>query len=306
MEESQKSTGLVSRRKAILGMGASAALVATGCKPEVEQEKEKTIVRSLSDIDLDSRAANIEAYLKLISDLSGKPTYRYHTGRILVVPEPKHLGEPFCDFIGIKQDRVRKMSNGTYQHGYRGIILFTNKDTGEVMEAFENPLTGVTNSVSHFKTSRGSIVYTPEGVYPLRVGAEPNLDRIIKESEKPFRLVWSNIGDDTWVTYDERFKVNDEDGKILFADNSMYRYMANTQELLDPEMTSADITMTWSTETNFWDWMDMKGHPGHCIFGSMGSKYTSIDELPKHILAAAEKHLPGHLIDPIKWGDYLI
>ncbi len=136
------------------------------------------------DFDTATPEHNLIAYMKIMSDLSDKPTYRYHTGRILSVIG-RNVGEPLMDFVACKQDRVRRLTDGSYQHGYRGVILFTELDTGRVLDTFENPFTGKTNTVRHFKTSWGSGVFTKTGAYSLGADVEqeaPGLSRLLKKS----------------------------------------------------------------------------------------------------------------------------
>ena len=114
------------------------------------------------NLDTSDPEHNLITYMKILSDLSDHSTYRFHTGRILSVIG-RNVGEPMMDFIACKQDRVRRLTDGSYQHGYRGVILFTELDTGRVLDTFENPITGKTNKVNHFKTSWGAGVYTTHG-----------------------------------------------------------------------------------------------------------------------------------------------
>ncbi len=296
-----RSLDVTASRRVMLGGMATAFTAACAGTTGIGRAQSSATLSS-RPIDINAREDNVRAYLKIISDLSEKPTYRYHTGRILAVPKHLHLGEPFVDFVAIKQDRVRELPGGVFQHAYRGIILFTDKDSGEILETFQNPLTGETNEVKHYKTSRGAINYIPEGVYFRRIGGNPS--PLSPENEKPMRLAWSSAGDDTWVTYDERFSFSDKDGNHVAADNSMYRYMTNMRQLQDMGLTSADMAMSWQTETMFWSWMNMSGHPGHLIFGSMGGKYGSIDELPQKHVQWAQAYLPDHLTDTIDWADH--
>lgn len=289
----------ISRRRAlgILSAGIGAAACAHPSGAPVNRANQLRI-------DPDNRVDNVRSYLKIISDLSEQPTFRFMSGTILAVPQPHHLGHPFLKYISIKQDRVREIRDDVFQHAYRGVTLFADVMTDEVIDVFENPFTGHTNTVEHYKTSKGSIVYSPEGVYFLRVGATPS--NLISELDNPFRLTWMTHGDHVWVTYDERFQIDDEDGNLKYADNSMYRYKTSLRQVQDPSITSVEMVMNWATETRFWPWMDMDDHPGHLIFGSMGTKFKSLDELPSKFVMAAEQRLPGHLNDTIDWSDYAI
>lgn len=253
-----------------------------------------------TSLDTRDPEQNLRVYMKVLSDLDDRPTFRFHTGRILSVA-PGQLGEPLLDFVACKQDRVRQLADGSYQHGYRGVILFTDIDTGQVLDTFANPLTGKTNRVQHFRTSWGSGIYSAQGRYSLGAGAS-ELQNASALRTKPFQLAWSIVRDDVWITYDERVVVRSASGSVQYADSSMYRYHTSLRQLLDPGQTSADAIMSWGTETSWWPWMEMGGRPGHLLFGSMGRKYPDLSSVPGDVIAAAERLFPGQLTEPIDWA----
>ena len=292
---------MITRRDLLLGVGLSATAAGLGMPRLGAAPGDPMAVPQA--LDTRNPDHNLIAYMKILSDLSDRPTYRFHSGRILSVI-PGQLGEPFMDFVACKQDRVRRLTDGSYQHGYRGVILFTELDTGQVLDTFENPLTGKTSEVRHFHTRWGSGVFTRSGAYSLAAAAEtqeaPGL------ADTPFQLGWSIVGDDVWVTYDERVAMRDDAGRLYYADSSMYRYHASLKQLPDPDQPSAATIMSWDTETTWWPWMDMGTMPGHLIFGSMGRKYADLEQIPAEVVAASEERFPGQLSRPIDWSDYTL
>lgn len=290
----------LTRRSAMLASGA-AALASSARGSQAASSDPMAIPRELDTQDPDH---NLIAYMKIMSDLSGKPTFRYHRGRILSVLG-RNVGEPLMDFVACKQDRVRRLTDGSYQHGYRGVILFTELDTGRVLETFDNPITGKTNTVNHFKTAWGSGVFTPlNGPYSL--SALSASQEAVGLDGEPFTVDWDINGDDVWITYDERVVVRNPDDTVAYADSSMYRYHASLEQLQDPRQTSAEAIMSWDTETTWWPWMNMDNVEGHMIFGSMGRKYNDIGDVPKEVITASERIYPGQLTRPIDWADYTL
>lgn len=244
------------------------------------------------------------AYFRIMSDFGGGTTFRFHSGSALLVPAPRQLALPFVDFVSIKQDRTRRLPNGDFQHAYKGVTLFTGLKTGEVIDSFRNPASNEVNQVKHFATSGGSIVYTPTGAYQLKPKADPNDTPDI--GLDPVEFGWGMAGEDTWITYPERFSFKDADGKVVGADNSMYRYLVDSVELANADVANVDAVMSWQTETGLWPWMQMEGHPGHLIFGSIGKKYNSIDAIPERYLLASESRFPGQLEEQIAWSDFVV
>lgn len=291
----------LNRRNALLTMGATALAAGAGTSNASTNPAPTAVPQ---DLDTANSDHNLIAYMKILSDLSDRPTYRFHTGRILSVIG-RNVGEPMMDFVACKQDRVRRLTDGSYQHGYRGVILFTELDTGRVLDEFKNPITGKTNTVNHFKTSWGAGVFTNTGAYSLGRPEDVNQDAP-GLSDVPFLLDWTIVGDDAWVTYDERVVVKHDDGTVFYADSSMYRYHATLSQLKDPDQPSANTVMSWDTETTWWPWMDMSDEPGHMIFGSMGRKFASLSDIPEHVIEASEQRFPGQLSRPIDWKDYTL
>lgn len=247
---------------------------------------------------------NLIAYMKALSDLAGRPTWRFHAGRILAVATPGDIAHPFMDFVACKQDRVRRLTDDSYQYGYRGVILFTGLETGRVLDRFDNPITGMTNTVNHFYTKWGSGIYTRSGSYSL--AAEGREQEAPGLENQPFQLGWSIVDDDVYLTYDERVAVRTPEGRVAYADNSMYRYHVSLAQLADPSISSADAIMSWDTTTTWWPWMEMGERPGHLIFGSMGKKYDSLEAIPRAVIEASEARFPGQLTRPIDWSDYTL
>lgn len=255
---------------------------------------------------IDQGFEDFVAYFRIISDLEGPSTYRYHAGKMLMVPQPRGLAEDFVDFVAIKQDRSRRLPNGDFHHAYKGVTMFTDTETGEVLNQFRNPVTEELVEVEPFATSGGSIVYTPAGPYALKPGADPSMIPEIRD-RGPTTFDWDVSGDDAWLTYPERFAIFNAQGEAIAADNSMYRYMVSLTQLGDPSITSVDCVMNWQTETGPWGWMKMPdSFTGHFIFGSLGRKYASLDDVPARYVAASEQRFPLHLAKPIDWSDFVM
>lgn len=292
--------GSVLNRRTALTASVAGVLLATGSTGFAAAEERR------SRLKLNQGFEDFTAYFRIISDLEGPSTYRYHAGKMLMVPTPRGLAEDFVDFVAIKQDRSCRLPNGDFQHAYKGVTMFTDMTTGDVLDQFENPVTGEINSVEPFATSGGSIVYTPDGPYALKPGADPTVTPEIGDMG-PTKFDWDVAGDDAWITYPERFAVFDENGKAIAADNSMYRYMVSKTQLDDPTLSSVDSVMNWQTETGPWGWMNMPdSFTGHFIFGSLGRKYASLDQVPAQYVRESEKRFPSHLVTPIDWDDFVI
>lgn len=295
----------VFNRRDLIKSGTS-AIIAAGFTHKAYAEPHSANVNpgAVRPFKMDQGFEDFTSYFRIISDFGGGTTYRFHSGQALLVPAPGQLAIEFVNFVAIKQDRTRRLPNGDFHHAYKGVTLFTDIESGDVLETFENPVTGKQNTVQPFATSGGSIVYTPNGAYPLKPGADPLIEPKIGMAAPHFQ--WGSAGEHTWLTYPERFGFYDSEGALVGADNSMYRYMARLEDLQDTKVTNVPSSMSWSSETGMWPWMDMEDHPGHFIFGSLGRKYNRLDAVPARYVEASEKLYPGHLTSEMQWSDFII
>ena len=159
----------------------------------------------------------------------------------------------------------------------------------------KNPVTGEANKVVHFKTSGGSSVYTTNGPYSLG-GLKANAPSL---DGKPFVMPWEIHGDDAWCTYDERVDyIRPVDGAHR-VDNAVNRYHVKLSQLMDPKQPNCDADTMWSTEINWFTWMNMGARPGHIMWAGMGRHYRSLADYPKATLEQGEAKFPGFLTKTI-------
>jgi Protein of unknown function (DUF1838) len=243
---------------------------------------------------------NLIAFAKIIASLDGAPVWSWSHGRVFGILKENELAMPLMDYVSGQLNQVRRLKDGSYQRGYRGLIMFTNLDSDRVIDEWKNPITGETNKVVHFKTSGGSSVYTANGPYSLGgINAKaPALD------DKPFVMPWTFVGDDAWCTYDERVDyIRPVDGAHR-VDNAVNRYHVKLSQLLDPKQPNCEANSSWSTEINWFTWMNMGARPGHIMWSGMGKRYRTVAEYPKSTLEQGEKRFPGFLTKTIDWSEF--
>lgn len=287
------------RRKLLGGLALASALPATSAMGMSGTKPEKLPGLSLP-LDFSSPEMNLLAYVRLVGDSSGKPTFGWSHGRIYGTLEGE-LSTTLLDYISCRRVEFKKLDDGSWAQGYRGLILMTDPKTGKVIDNFRNPYTGEDNKIIHFKTAFGAAVFSVTGTRSL----------VSFESESPkdnghkdtFVMPWSVVGDDAWATYDERVAYRRRDGAWR-TDNAVYRYQTLLSELTNPEITSPSRNMMWSTELPWFTYMKMGERPGHLMWAGMGKKYNSLEDIPKYLVDEAERRYPGFLSTPIDWDEF--
>lgn len=284
----------LSRREILFG---AAGLGASALLPQSLRGGNAKAPALEEPVDFSSPEANLLAFVRLIGDVSGQPSYGWGHGRVFGTRE-NELSKLLFDYQSCRMTEFRRLDDGSWAMGYRGLILFTDPQTGRVIDGFRNPFTGEDNEVVHFRTSFGASVFSVDGPRSLA-----EFERESPGEEGPFVMPWAVIGDDVWATYDERIAYRRPDGEWR-VDNAVYRYHGYLSQLTDPGNSAPYHDMMWSTELNWFTYMNMGGMPGHITWAGMGRKYDRLDPLPGEFLAEAERRYPGFLTTRIRWENF--
>lgn len=284
----------LSRREVLVG---AAGLGASVLLPPSIQAGNSASPALRAPVDFSSPETNLLGYVRLIGDVSGKPSYGWGHGRVFGTQE-NELAKLLFDYQSCRLVEFRKLDDGSWAQGYRGLILFTDPESGRVIDGFRNPFTGEDNEVVHFRTSFGASIFSVDGPRSLA-----EFERESPREEGEFVMPWTVIGDDVWATYDERIAYRRPDGEWR-VDNAVYRYHGYLSELTDPDNSAPHHDMMWSTELNWFTYMRMGDIPGHVMWAGMGRKYDRLDALPEEFLGEAERRYPGFLTTPIRWEEF--
>lgn len=309
------SASSLSRRNLLLGAGAATgfSLSASACATPLGQTLGQSTGSARASqkgsgdkfslktpVDFSSPETNLLGLVRLLGDTSGKPVFGWSHGQVYGVLQGE-LSQLLFDYEAVQRREFKRLDDGSWVKGYRGLILFKDPQTGKVIDNFLNPFTNEENRVIHFKTSFGAAVYTPTGAYSLV--AFKSEDQT--EEGAPFIMPWTTVRDDVWATYDERVAYENTAGEWR-VDNAVYRYHSSMEELTNPEITAPHANMMWSTELNWFSTMGMGDTPGNIMWAGMGRKYFSVDELPAYYMSEAENRYPGFITNPIDWTEYEI
>jgi Protein of unknown function (DUF1838) len=286
------TTNEISRRIMLAGLAATPA-AGTILSPSSGQAATRQGGRAYNYRD---PVDNVHALARIFGDTSGRPTYEYIVGRVDGVIEGE-LSTPLMRYHAGRVREFRPKPDGGWHMLYRGVILFTDLKTDQVIDSFTVPYTGLTERLVHFRTALGEAIYAPEGII-----APPSFVGQSGEKLRPYVLPWTFNGDMGVVEYDERVAyIRPTDGARR-VDNAVYRYMFSKRELESPRKTSVPFTMMWSTELNWFTWMKMGTRPGHLMWAGIGRKYDRLNQLPQTLLDATEVRFPGTFSKPLDWS----
>lgn len=176
-----------------------------------------------------------------------------------------------------------------YRQVSREIMLYLDPDSGEVLSTWDNPWTGETVDVLHVANDpvnmrSPSFPNGPDGPAKFRGHVQGN-------------VFWQNITIPLWYSNPLGGEFQAEIGGKYHA-TEMFNFFGRTEDLTDPETTTADVQVGWARLADWLPWMRMHGRDGLIYFHAAGSKLDSFDELPDVLIEEIDRHYPEYREPP--------
>ena len=185
----------------------------------------------------------------------------------------------------------------------REILLYKDKETGEVLSTWDNPWTGETVDV-------------------LQVANDPVNFKMYETNRDGTPIQWTGeMGGGSWwlrstfpLWYPNPLggDYQKEVGGTYHA-TEMFDFFGRTDDLLDPETTTAKITVGWARVSDWLPWMNMNGREGVMYMHTAGRKLGSFEELSETLKTEIATHYPEYASPPpagdprpnmTSWGYY--
>jgi hypothetical protein len=155
-------------------------------------------------------------------------------------------------------------------------IFYSDLESGELLETFNNPITGAALPVRQPGLIRGGTHF--DKTHQVRETREqPGVRRTTGTDIGP---AWI-IGDDVWVYADTwvRAEPTGDEGQLLQV-NDWSTYHASLTEVADPSVASARATMNFNDVNTFPGWLNMGDQPGNYVSRGFGRKSHSGEGMP--------------------------
>lgn len=273
------------RRKFLNSLGlVTTAAVFSGCTSKVAEVKSqpKTYPDSY---DFNTYQDNLEAFVKILGDTSGKPSFLSATGRIYAVRD-REQAIPLCAVRGMRYLKFKKTAIG-YTHYTRDWAFYCDLKTGDPIDSYTNPITGEEVKTKQILTSLFSWEWTPNGqVMETFKGNAWLIDR-------PLQFPFTREGND--ISTSMELLVQYASGA---AGDEWMQLLADANDLNNPNLTSVPMRHSWTGNSGWMRWLNMGEIKGRTLWQSTGRKYSSIAELSPEFKAAAQKYFPGSLEAP--------
>jgi hypothetical protein len=306
----------VSRRRlfgwaARLGLlGAPAAALSAGTAEEKRINRRSKMAKYLDPLppgfnpgplDLEKPLDNQVALLKLQADLSGEPVVTIFPGKAwLWVPDENNYLAFHTYGVGCSRLEYNEEEQG-WRFYHREALFYTDPQSGEVLDTWKNPVTGMTVRTVH-------VLNDPvQRFYPLEKGPfAPPYPYMVNGDNLVFQLdVFRPPAPGNNPLTRKEYPLHSQ--QDLYQTGELWAINGNIPALNDPENTRVPAHTTWGRISMWEPFFEMGNRPGCIVYHSQAfTTPNGIDDIDPIIVRYMEKHHPQFLeypYAPTEWGE---
>ena len=193
--------------------------------------------------------------------------------------------------VGMFQ-RFFREPDGRFRIAMFELTYYTDLDTGELLETFENPYTGEMNKVRHVRLG-------PEIRYQTATGIARPDNPMVKAYSSGLGPPLVRDGH-IWIPLDVEATI--EFPKPTAPSIVLNHYTTvhgQLDDALNPVLISAPCELNFQNILKWEPFLHMSDHPGHMMSRAAGRKLESLDGLPDDYLAMAERLHGKYIADPV-------
>ncbi len=197
---------------------------------------------------------------------------------------------------GVSISRFIRRRDGAYEWSLVEAGYFIDRDSGDVLDDWENPLNGVIVQPRHYRSRQRAVMkfVGPDGFKPLGFTMPPDAQ---------FRGDLSGPiihGDVVWFS-EELFlrmlssssETRDPGAPSVRVATSLATWQASLSDVLDTSRDFAPSTLNYTTINSWRPWMRMGETPGVISWRLLGSKHQDRDEIPNRLVNRIERDHSG-------------
>ena len=284
----------ITRRK-VLGAGVALGVTAAGCQQAATPPAPATL-----NIDLSDPATRAMVRAKISGSIVEDTLHGLSWLHIYAYLNEGNV-KPLITMANYTVTKWNPTDRGTYQMLHYESGVYTRFDTDEVLEEWENPITGEVRKVWPFIGGpiRGEV--GPDGmVTGEEATVHPEANRI------------SIIGDFVFVPTQSSFLFPNplsaeqwpkESAGPMFHWDSFATQSARLEDVANPELTSAPVATQFQNLVTWHPWFGMGGQPGRTFGRAYGSKLAGgFADLPDSIKRGVEAQTP-EILDIESWTE---
>jgi hypothetical protein len=274
-------------------------------------------------LDLSTPADNLYAFGKIWAGFD-RPVIGAFEGLMYLRMGDKRA-VPVFGFTGTGAMLARIEDNGALAIKSRETAFFTDLRTGDILEYWDNPVTGERVDVYHFYDDKLIVRFAGATMPRMKMGAATDTPTLMNEgsafpNEKgevpllmPFRplgpeqmyMTWDYTNEYTNPVTPEGWPTYSTGPRVTPSEHFMFTF--SKQQLYDRETPSVRTIAAFTRISQPWPFMRMGKSPYReaSLFGRMLSHkgLPGTQEVPRKVLDYVEKHAPLYLQVPDGWGE---
>lgn len=301
------------------GMAAGSAAIwasaASAAKPPSDPGREawgdwETDIRG-DFLDLTTAEGNMHAYARLMANQDMTST-KFGWGHGIV--QGVRPGEPIRDLVGFQLLSTAKFVpyQGPGKRGYskvlREIGLYTDLETGEILEEWVNPYFNEKQRVVPIANDpfNQHIAMTKR-----QAPSYGGLNKV-KPQDEPYILDFTRKGDMLHLfRHINLFYPNalqpekwprESSGEFNQVTET-FMFQIPWADMQNPDLTSVEYHGTWNRTTPWLPWMQMGPTPGHCQYNVFMGAVDDINKVNPKVLEYVEAKYPKYLVAPDVWEE---
>jgi len=207
----------------------------------------------------------------------------------------RRQGEKDVHLFDVEGMNIRACSSITDDKGNKGyhlvsreLLLYLDKDTGEVLKTWDNPWTGETVNVLH-------VANDPVNFKSYEVGRDGQ--PATWAGEILGNQWWLRSTFPLWYTNPLGSDYQKEIGGTYHA-TEMFDFFGRTDDILDPKTRTAEVWVGWARLADWLPWMAMNGRDGLMYMHTAGRKLAGLDELSATMKAEIAANYPDYASPP--------
>jgi hypothetical protein len=252
-------------------------------------------------LDLENKLDNQVALLKLQADLSGEPVIGIFPGKAWIwIPGETNI-EAFHTYgVGASRLEYNEEEQG-WRFYHREVLLYTDPKTGEVLETWDNPVTGMKVRVVH-------VMNDPvQRFYPLETGPfAPPYPYLINGDNLVFQLdvFRPPVPGNNPLTRKEYPLHSQQD---VYQTGELWAIHGSLAALNNPENTRVPCHTAWGRISMWEPFFEMGNRPGVVVYHSQAfTTQNGVDDIDPTIRKYLEKNHPQFVeapYAPTEWGE---
>ncbi len=265
-------------------MGALAALSLAGCASLATAQGDQLDPTDAADTLMINRKVQC-------STVDNEPIVYWWHGQAF----SRRQGEKDVHLFDVEGMNVRACSSITDEtrgNGYalvsREILLYLDKETGEPLATWDNPWSGETVDVLH-------VANDPVNFEAYEIGRDGQPSTWSGEISNG--QWWLRSTFPLWYPNPLGGPYQAEIGGTYHA-TELFNFFGRTEDLLDPDTTTAKVTVGWSRMSDWLPWMKMNGREGMFWVHTAGAKLASWDDMSETMKNEIRTNYPEYVGPP--------